>query len=326
MTRGGPVRALALALGFLAIAFSTRARGQGALDRFEGAHQPPPSPAPAPYYPPYPIDPQPNTDPTYSPEYDTAPDYGPPYDSTPGYAPYLLYGGYGLASDGTSAIPPADAASARIPVGLLVFCSWPTITFACVIPPFRVAVEPYRGDGLYLRSTRGEPPPRSRMGDASLSVYRALNEAVLGHQIDINAWTSRVRFHSRWERLYERLERKGTFDALDLFALHVGSNMLGSLVGAMELDVLAGATLMHGEQWTPAFDVGIDLRAYPRRPLALQASIFTSFFQYGPPLLDARLSAGIVGGAVEVRVGARWLYQGQAQGFWGPMAAVGVRF
>jgi hypothetical protein len=89
--------------------------------------------------------------------------------------------------------------------------------------------------------------------------------------------------------------------------------------------MFAGASVIHGEAVTPAFDVGLDVRVYPVEPLALNASAMLSVFEIGPVLLDARLQMGVALGPMEIRLGPRWLYQGDAQGFWGPAAVVAGR-
>jgi hypothetical protein len=109
---------------------------------------------------------------------------------------------------------------------------------------------------------------------------------------------------------------------MDLLRGHLGANVLGPYVSFMELYLSAGALVMHGEEWTPAFDAQLDTRVYPVEPLALHALATMSVFGIGPVLLDVTLDAGVALGPIEIRLGPRWLYQGAAQGFWGPSATL----
>lgn len=221
------------------------------------------------------------------------------------------------------------------------FCLAPPFAFSCLHPMHRTTVKPY-GGGLYiepLESELGREPAlfahgtfdgddwsRGRWFEMELTGFRAMNEDwILSHGLGLRAYFYNVVVSARWERLYELLET-GTFDQLDLFRAHLGANVTGPFVDIMELYLHAGAAVLSGNSVTPAFDVGAELRLYPIDPLAVRASAMFSVFEIGPVLLDARLEAGVALDRFEVRAGPRVLYQGEAQGFWGPSASIEVRF
>ena len=62
------------------------------------------------------------------------------------------------------------------------------------------------------------------------------------------------------------------------------------------------------------------------KPIAIQATAIASVYEIGPVLLDSSIQAGVALDRFEVRVGPRWLYQGDAQGFRGPAASLAVRW
>jgi hypothetical protein len=224
---------------------------------------------------------------------------------------------------------------------LFFFCALPPVLFACVHPAHRPAREPYGGPRLYLepmgeRSEDGiiserryHPKDREKFRWAELSVhgFRAFNEPVVySHDLDGTVWLGPILLHLSWEHFYEQIEQSDRWDHLNLYGVHLGANTVGPFVDGLELYLLAGASAIHGDAFTPAFDAGLELRAYPIEPLALYGSAMLSFFEIGPVLVDGRAEIGVALGPVELRAGPRWLYQGDAQGFWGPMAALAARF
>jgi hypothetical protein len=164
------------------------------------------------------------------------------------------------------------------------------------------------------------------VAELSLSGFRAFNEPVIyTHTLALRAWLGQVVATAGWEHFYERIVETGEWDHLDLLRGRLGANVLGPYVDFMEAYLSAGVLVMHGEEWTPAFDAELDLRAYPIEPLAIHAAGAVSVFGIGPVLLDATLDAGVALGPIEIRLGPRWLYQQGAQGFWGPMATLAGR-
>jgi hypothetical protein len=285
----------------------------GALDRFEDAHRPAPSPKPKPH-----DDSKSSSSSSTSSNDDDDDDDG---------------------GSGSS-----DESGAGAQIALLFACMVPPFGFACFQPPHRVSVEVYDSAGNYIRppdSPDADVPAlfseasftdksmhRARWIELGLLGFFAANERWVGsHELAFSAWLGPVRWHSRWEHFYETVAETGELDHLDLVAGHFGANVLGPWVPGLELYLLAGAMVVHGEAWTPAFDVGLEARIHPVEPLALASSAMLSIFGEGPVLLDMRLEAGVALGQVELRAGPRWLYQGEeAQGFWGPTASLTARF
>jgi hypothetical protein len=201
-----------------------------------------------------------------------------------------------------------------------------------------VVVDPYESDTSYIRPTPSDGTALLGQGEFSdadmkhrryarleLDGFGAFNESqVYSHTVDLTVWPSVFLLHAGWEHFYEVLPT--AIDHLDVFRAHVGANVLGPWVSFAELYALVGASVLHGETWTPAFDVGGDLRLYPHSPLMVGMTALASVYEIGPVLLDASTRLGVSIDRFEVAVGPRWLYQGVAQGFWGPSAMVAVRF
>lgn len=287
------------------------AGGDGALDRFQKAHQAPERPSsPAPSN---------NKD---SDDDDTSSSSTSTDDTS--------------SSSSSSSSASVDE-STGVPVIVLITCLVPPITFACLMPSHRVAAEPYAAPSLYIEqvedpddgelSYRPRDLERVRIIELGLTGFRSLNEDVFSHEMGMTLWLGPVLFHGRWEHLYERIEATGGFDHLDILRTHLGANILGPFVDRIELYMNAGGLFLHGNgDWLAAVDLGGEFRAYPVAPLALRAGSMASLFPIGPVLVDTRLEAGITMGSAEVRAGARFLYQDGAQGFWGPIATVAARF
>jgi hypothetical protein len=224
---------------------------------------------------------------------------------------------------------------------LLAACIVPPFAFACFHPSFRPNRRPYGEGGLYLRPQKGRdgaavgadawyhPDDRAqfRWVELSLLGFRAFNEqAVYSHDLRLQGFLGMLTVRGSWEHFYEELDHGGGFDHLNFYRFHAGANVTGPFIDSVEWYLTAGALVMHGEDFTPAFEVGTELRAYPAEPLALHGAATLSFFELGPVLLDAHLHAGVTVGPLEVRAGPRVLYQGDDQGFWGPSATVVGRF
>jgi len=295
-----------------ALAVAPTAGAGGALDRFEKAHQPPSRDRPSP------------SSSSSSSSSDSSDDDS--VDSND-WSDDEDWGGGG---DG-------DATWAMV-----VLCFVPAFTLPCVMPSHRVRQQPYGGPSLYIEpegersdamfpiatEVRYEPTAldERRYLELSASGYLTMNEpGVLSHRLDAALWVTTWQLDLAWEHFYERLP-EGRVDHLDLLRGHYGFNALAPLVEWAELYVRVGALVMHGNAWTPAFDVGAQARIYPQQPLALYGSAMVSVFAHGPVLADITGQAGVALGSWEIRGGPRVLYQGEAQGFWGPEATVAVRF
>ncbi len=225
---------------------------------------------------------------------------------------------------------------------LIALCWIPIFTVPCILPAHMPSRNPYGRDGVYI-----EPPGervgglpyaseqagfsktswrRMRYAELELSGFMALDEnALLSHRLQATVWLGGMNFTAGWEHFYERLASGGV-DHLNFYRFHYGFNLLGPYVEGLELYPRIGALLLHGQELTPALDMGAEARIYPAKPIAIYGSAIASVFERGPVLLDARLQVGVSVGRFEVRAGPRVLYQGAEEGFWGPAATVVSRF
>jgi len=312
------VSSVTLALLWALTSWPTAASAGGALDRFERAHRPPPS------------SPSQDRDDDRSSSSSSSGDDDDDDDWT-------------MTSDSSDDDDSGGTTDGDIRWALVVPCMVPPLAFACFHPSHRLSAKPYHARGLYVEpsGTRAEAAPaitsdatyadvdrrRVRYFELQGSGFRAFNEDwIMGHELTGTFWAGMLLFRASWERLYEQVEDSGETDELDLFTGHLGANVLGPFVDSLEMVWWVGALAMHGEAWTPAFNLGADLRFYPIEPLAAYSSAMLSIFEYGPVLLDTRWQVGVALDRFEVRAGPRWLYQGDAQGFWGPSAALAMRF
>ncbi len=317
-TRARPGWATPIAVALIAIALAispNTALAGGALDRFEKSHRPAPSPSR-----------DRDDDDDSSSSSDDSDDSG-------GWGDDDEYDG---GSDG-------NGGSTDGRLLLILPCLVPPFAFACFHPSHRLSAKPYHQRGLYVEPSgpRSEAAPaitsdatyadvdrrRVRYFELQGSGFRAFNQSwLMGHELAGTFWAGMLLIRASWERLYERVEETDAHDQLDIFTGHLGSNLLGPFVESVELYGWFGALALHGEAWTPAFNAGAELRAYPIEPLAVYSSAMFSVFEVGPVLLDARWQLGVALDRFEIRAGPRWLYQGDAQGFWGPAASLAVRF
>lgn len=187
---------------------------------------------------------------------------------------------------------------------------------AAYVRPFRL-----EEDGTWARTGHA-----ARFGELKVGAFSAVGERVLGHDLAAAGWIDLFLVQGAWDRFYEpRMDVRAT-DTLDMFRLHLGPNVLGSSVKPVELYVLVGGSALRSvEAVTPAFDASVQMRVYPVRPFAFYTSMTGSFFEKGPPLLDARFEAGTSVGRFDFRVGIRGLRQEPAQSFLGPVASITVR-
>ena len=226
---------------------------------------------------------------------------------------------------------------------VLAGCVIPAFTIPCIMPAYHTGRDPYRREGLYVKpegeleiSFPGVGDPATfteasvdaiRYAEVELSGFMAMDEtALLSHRLQLTVWLGAVHLAANWEHFYERLD-SGAVDHLNFYRFHYGFNLLGPYVDGIEIYPRLGVLLLHGEELTPAFDIGGEIRAYPAKPLAIYGSAIASVFELGPVLLDARAQVGVSLDGFEVRAGPRVLYQGDAaEGFWGPAATVLGRF
>jgi hypothetical protein len=164
-----------------------------------------------------------------------------------------------------------------------------------------------------------------RYADVGLTLFGPLNERVFSAEVAARAYLKYFVIGAAWERFVEPLPRQQP-DTLDLAHLRVGGNVFGGNIQSVELYPLLGATLFSGPSVTTGgFNMGLEARAYPLRPLAVQTSFAAIVFGQGKPLFDTRLELGLGLGRVDVRMGLRYLFQEPAQSFLGPTLALLVR-
>ena len=234
--------------------------------------------------------------------------------------------------------------SAGSRVGVMTLCMFLVpAQFGCFHRAHHVSAKPYHRGGLYVHPLEdpSEVTPavfssqtyteedwdRWRWFELEVTGFRAMNEAdILTHDITGRLWLGPVFLRASWERFYERIPETGQFDVLDLFRFHLDANLLGPYLDWIEFYGGIGASILRGQQVTPAFDVDLDMRVYPVDPFTFRAATTFSIYEIGPVLADSRFQLGVAIDRFEVRAGPRWLYQGEAQGFWGPSASMAVRF
>ncbi len=187
-------------------------------------------------------------------------------------------------------------------------------------------VSPYRRDEGADGSVTARRVAFQRNGELRGGGFFAVNEEVASHDANLNGFVGLFMLGAGWERFYEPNRAAKTFDTLDVFRARLGPNVLGAAVSALELYALAGGSLMHGFGETiPKFDLALEARAYPVRPLAFYAGATTSLGAHGPPILDGRLEGGVSLGRVDLRAGFRALKQQPEQSFLGPVVSLQVR-
>lgn len=166
----------------------------------------------------------------------------------------------------------------------------------------------------------------TRAAEVRTSAFLALNEEVVSHDANANVFFGHFLMGAGWERFYEPNHKAGSIDTLDTFRFRLGPNVLGPSVPMLELYTLVGASALSGFGETiPAFDLALEARAYPVRPLAFTASGTTSFFKNGPPIIEGRLEGGVSLGRFDLRAGFRALRQNPEQSFVGPVASIALR-
>jgi hypothetical protein len=229
----------------------------------------------------------------------------------------------------------------NLAVLLMAPCIVPLFAPACFHPSHHPSREPYHERGLYVEPLDGDEATsvrsrnelmrtdfeRRRWFEIQTTGYGVMNEKYIGsHDLDLTVFAGPVIIHAGWEHFYERVDGTGPLEHLNLINAHLGTNLLGPHLHWLELYWFAGASAIIGEETTPAFDAGAEVRVYPVEPMTIHTSAVFSVFEIGPVLVDARWQLGLAFDRFEVRLGPRWLYQGDAQGFWGPSAAFAARF
>jgi hypothetical protein len=210
----------------------------------------------------------------------------------------------------------------------------PNLWGAVFAPPNLAAIDPY--DGLWIdtrptydpihnaRYAAVVPEHRVRHVEFTTSGFVARNEPIFSRTFGLRIFLGQVVAAASWERMYET-PNDGSLARLDFYRFHLTSNLLGGFSRSVEIYPLMGLGLMKGTELHGAFDAGLDVRVYPRRPLVIALSSIASIFREGPVLFDSKVEAGVAYGRVELRGGLRSMYQYRAQSFFGPMASLIVR-
>jgi len=117
---------------------------------------------------------------------------------------------------------------------------------------------------------------------------------VYAHDLTLRRWFNIFVLEIGWEHFYEPRRDIDAVDTLDLFSLSLRRKRPGRIEGRLPRALpLVGALLLNGVgDVIPAFDVGLEVRAYPLRPLTFYHSTTVSVFAHGPLLIDTRLEAG----------------------------------
>ncbi len=184
------------------------------------------------------------------------------------------------------------------------------------------AIEPYDGRSIYV--SRAERKRRIvRYAELGLDGNIAPTPGIYGHGVHLRGFISAFVLHGEWTRLHE--PDAANVRSLDLFRGHVGANVLVGTRWA-ELYLLAGVLVMHGLETTPAFDMGLEARLYPARPLTLFVQGTSAFFEHGPPFFTARFEPGVSVSRIDLRLGATMIYQSSAISALGPSGSVGLRW
>jgi hypothetical protein len=185
----------------------------------------------------------------------------------------------------------------------------------------------WRYDEAEAQWVRRENAVDIRGGELKLNAFMATAHTVYAGDVGIRGYLQLFVAQAAWERFFEPRPKVGRTDTLDMFRAHMGPNLFGSLIREAEVYLLVGGAIMKGQNApVPAFDIGIEARAYPVRPFALYGSGFLSIFGHGPALLDGRFEVGVALGRFDLRGGVRMLRQEPDQSFFGPIASVTLRF
>jgi hypothetical protein len=168
---------------------------------------------------------------------------------------------------------------------------------------------------LYVPASASEDAnPDTRHVELRLGGFTASKLRIFGAGAELRAWYRPMMVAAEWTRLLEPGAADGR--SLDLMRFKLGSNLpLGPRV---ELYPTMGLFLLHGEEWTPAFHLGIEGRAYPQRPLVLFSSVELAIFAHGAPLAEIRVEPGLTFGSFELRAGLRLMHQSGIGTFGGP--------
>ncbi|MGZ3424112.1 MAG: hypothetical protein ACXVEE_39995 [Polyangiales bacterium] len=198
----------------------------------------------------------------------------------------------------------------------------PALWGAILVPPHRPALDPYQGPSVELPNRGGIP---IRHLEASIGGFVAQSEYVFARSFALRLFPGPTAFTAAWDRMYETPPDPGSLARLDLYRFDVSSDLLATWARGVELYPRMGTLLLSGKRSTWAFDGGLELRAYPYRPLTVAVSSMAGVFAHGPVLFDTQVEAGVSYDRFELRGGIRWLYQHHAQSFAGPIGTVVIR-
>jgi hypothetical protein len=165
-----------------------------------------------------------------------------------------------------------------------------------------------------------------RYAEVSLSAYKPLNVPVLAMDLGIRGYLKYFVLDASFNRFIEPVGR-GNFDSLDLGRLRLGGNVFGAAIRSVELYPLLGGVLFRGPTvLTGGFDLGLEARAYPFRPLVIGVAMSAMIFPTGgQPLFDAKFDAGVSLDRFDLKLGLRLLKQEPAESYIGPVFTFVVR-
>jgi hypothetical protein len=176
-----------------------------------------------------------------------------------------------------------------------------------------LGIEPYDSSSasIYARGNRIR-----RHAEASFGGFLGANAPLGAHALHLRGHLGFLALHGEWTRLYE--PRAQSQNSLDLLRIQLGGNLFAGGVRRAELHIYAGVLGLRGRDWTPAFDMRVETRIYPIRPLVVSGSLDVAIFRSGPPLSVADVQAGVVLSRMELRAGLRTFRQSGALALTGP--------
>jgi hypothetical protein len=226
------------------------------------------------------------------------------------------------ASDSIVGAVCGSACSAMAPALLYAGCILPPFIGVCADTSYRIQLDAYVPRHLYVPARSGDAAnPSTRHVELRLGGFTASKLRIFGAGAELRAWYRPMMFAVEWIRLLEPSSPETR--ALDLMRVKLGANLpLGPRV---ELYPTMGLFLLRGEEWTPAFHVGIEGRAYPYKPIVLFSSVEAAIFARGNPLAEIRLEPGLTFGSFDLRAGFRLMYQSGIGAFGGPSLSAAGR-
>lgn len=184
-----------------------------------------------------------------------------------------------------------------------------------------LGIEPYDPSSSSIYAERSRIV---RHAELAFGGFLGADGPVFAHDLHLRGYLGFFTGHAEWARLYEPSSR--ALPSLDLLRFQLGGNVLAGQVDRAELHVLVGALILHGAEWTPAFDSRLETRIYPIKPLVITASVDAAFFEKGAPLWQSDLMAGASVSRFDLRGGVRWIYQSSTLSLPGPAIDMAVKW